>query len=492
MIKKILVLILIASISSSIVAQENRTENGMKVGKWVHKDEHDLIFAEGNYDDNFRTGKWSFYVSPISRYTHSPDVSGRYSETGQKIGTWTFISSETKIRIEAEFVNGLMEGTCTYYDSNGDILATGLMSAGIRHGKWIFYHKEHKMTEGYYQNGIKIGDWVYDYYPEKNLHIKGSFNYDNGEKTGKLEFYRVDHHPQFGTEELLSGIGTYANGKKIGRWIEYSQDLKGGELVETGNYSRSGKRQGYWKSTVKRRNYQAAMYDNGVLNGAFKQYHDNGKLKYETNFEKGLASGPFKRYYDNGNLEEKGTTVFSPNPEDVTRDTVYYYLDLPYEYYFQIIELNDFQHLDHHYIEWITDPGYSIEPAELDRHFDIYKDYGHEPHKRIVRIDIVGKKSVRKGPYQAFFKNGKLKLEGSYYPKVSEVFDPETNTVLRDYARDGEWKQYDDNGYIMRTFTYNQGELTRMLDDKGNEMGVGANSTNNTEENKRVEVIRNN
>lgn len=478
MINKILVIILFATFSSSILAQENRMENGVKVGRWAHKDDRDLVYAEGNYSDGVREGKWLYFVSPISRYTHVPDVKGSYTETGQKTGTWTFISTQTKIRVEAEFSNDLMDGTCSYYDPEGQLLATGLMSAGIRHGQWVFYLNGAKITEGYYQNGIKIGDWIYDYYPEPHTHVKGMFNFDDGVKNGKLEYYRVDNHPKFGTDELLSGIGTFSNGKKIGRWIEYSQGLKG-EFVETGNYNRSGKRQGYWKSTIERKNYQAAIYENGVLNGVFKQYHDNGRLKYETTFQNGLAFGPFKRYYNNGHLEEKGTTTFSPNNSDVTKDTVYYPLELPYEYHFQLVELPNFQQMDHHYVTWISDPSYSIEPAELDRRFDIYKDYGLEPHKRIVNIKVVGKKVVREGEYQAFFRNGKLKLAGSYYPKVTDVFDPQTNTSYRDFARDGEWKQYDDNGYIMKTMTYDKGKLLKMLDDKGNEMGISTDIEEN-------------
>lgn len=478
MINKILVVLITFFAFTAGFAQENRTQGGMRQGHWTIKDKRDFVCAEGYYKDNARSGPWQFFVSPISRYTHVPDVKGSYTDAGKKTGVWTFVSTTTKIVVEAEFANDLMEGKCTYFAANGDLLATGLMSAGIRHGKWIFYHHDKKMTEGYYQNGVKIGDWVYDYFPEKNLHIKGAFNYDKGVQNGKLEFYRVENHPQFGTDELLSGVGTYLDGKKIGRWIEYHQGLKG-EFVETGNYNKSGRKQGFWKSTMERKNYQAAIYEDGVLNGLFKQYHDNGKLKYETNFEKGLAIGDFVRYYEDGNMEEKGKMVFSPDPKDVTVDTLYFSLELPFETHFQLIELPNFQDLDHHYAEWIEDPAYSIEPAELDRRFNTYKEYGLEPQKRVVGTKVVGRKAVREGYYQTYYTNGKLKLEGNYYPKVTDVFNPETNTIIRDYARDGEWKQYDDNGYLMRVFTYDRGKLIKTLDDKGKELGINENSASN-------------
>lgn len=491
---RVLFTLVIALISFNLIAQ-NKFENNKRAGKWTLKDERDLVFAQGTYKDDVRVGRWKFYLSPISRYANSADVEGTYDENGQKTGKWTFVSSETRIRVDAAFLDNKMEGRCSYHAPNGDVMAEGLMSNNIRHGKWIIYNNDHKMSEGYYQDGLKIGDWEYDFYPEDNLHVIGTLNFDNGTKNGKLEFYKIDRHPHFGTEELLSGMGAYRNGKKIGRWIEYSQGLKGA-FVETGNYTRAGQKNGYWKSTINRKNYQAAMYDKGILSGFFKQYHDNGKLKYQTNYVNGLPTGAFTRYFDNGNMEEKGTMVFSPNTAEITHDTLYYYLNLPYEYHFHIIEVDDFQHLDHHYIDWIAAPDFSIDPAELDRHFEIYKDYGHEPHKRITDIKIIGRKSVRQGDYQSFFKSGKLKLEGKYHPKVTEVFDPESNTIIQDFARDGEWKQYDENGYIMRTITYDKGKLTKMMDDKGNEMGIGSNSASNSnaaeEENKRVEVIRNN
>jgi len=493
-INKLLVTILLTAFISQLVAQDNRKENGVKVGRWEHKDSRDKIYAEGNYNDGVKEGRWLYYVSPVSRETHVSDVKGDYNSAGQKTGIWTFISTGNpalnRIQIDANFVNGLIDGACTYYSSKGNILATGLMSTGIRHGQWVFYHNGKKMTDGFYQNGIKIGNWVYDYYPEPTMHIKGMFNFDDGDKNGKLEYYRVDHHPKFGTEELLSGIGTFSNGKKTGRWIEYSQGLvekrdknaQQGEQVETGNYNRNGKRQGYWKTSIGRKNYTAAIYDNGVLNGKFIMYHDNGKVQLETMYEDAVLTGPFTRYYDNGNIEEKGTMTFS---SEATKNIVYYSLELPCEYHFQLVELSNFHRMKHHFATWTVDPAYSVEPAELDRRFDLYKDYALEPEKRVLSTNTMSRKAVRTGEYKAFFRNQKLKLEGSYHPKMKEVFIPETNTYIIDYARDGEWKEYDDNGYIMKTIIYDKGTFIKMLDDKGNEMGINTTPEEEEEEVKK-------
>ena len=243
--------------------------------------------------------------------------------------------------------------------------------------------------------------------------------------------------------------------------------------MEVGTYNANGKKQGFRRSTIARLNYEAANYENGVINGVYKLFHDNGTLKYETNYQNGVPIGPFVRYYDNGNIEEKGTTVLIPSNTTIKKDTTYFKLFLPYEAHFQMVEARNFEQLHYTYVNWITDPNYSIEPAELDRRYDLFvKDYGFEPNRRITNIAVNRKKAVRKGPYQAFYINGKLKLEGEYFPSVSEVYDPVKEVTLYDYARNGKWVYRDDNGYVMRTMFYDKGKLLRQLDDKDNEIGA--------------------
>jgi len=41
------------------------------------------------------------------------------------------------------------------------------------------------------------------------------------------------------------------------------------------------------------------------MNGIFKSYHDNGKLKSEVNYIDGLRQGIFKDYYRDGQLYKK-------------------------------------------------------------------------------------------------------------------------------------------------------------------------------------------
>ncbi len=46
-------------------------------------------------------------------------------------------------------------------------------------------------------------------------------------------------------------------------------------------------------------------YSNGEPKGAWKQYHENGKLKLQKTFVDGLAEGEYSEFYDNGQLYYK-------------------------------------------------------------------------------------------------------------------------------------------------------------------------------------------
>src|SRR5690606_32649882 len=44
----------------------------------------------------------------------------------------------------------------------------------------------------------------------------------------------------------------------------------------------------------------------GKEHGTWKEWYENGKLKYEINFFNGLLYGPAKYFYENGQLENEG------------------------------------------------------------------------------------------------------------------------------------------------------------------------------------------
>lgn len=470
------IVILFLLLTNTLLGQ-NSMDQGKKIGHWEHKDAQGRICAEGDYKEGSRAGLWKFYVSEESRQQQQPDVTGTYGSAGAKQGLWTYTNIRTNLSVLVNFVNDLMQGECIYYDENNSILARGSMLDGIRHGKWIFYDQNNPtgahhqnglklnkvMTEGYYKDGFRIGVWDYDYYLDPNTRVKGKLSFEDGNNNGRLDFYKVEQHPTFGISESLVGSGSYANGKKIGRWIEFNYGTKG-DFIETGNYDNDGKRDGLWKIRIANQTYLAGSYKNGIPHGKFNHYYDNGQVKYESNYNNGLEEGEFKRYYQNGQVQEQGTHVIIT--DETTRDTTFMELKLPYEHHFLLIE-EDFANMHYHYITWLHDPGYSIAPAELDRRFNIYRTYGLEPQQRIKNIAVQNKKTVREGAYLAFYEDGGLKLKGQHSPHTASLFNPNERSVTLDFARIGEWKEYDTDHLLKHTYIYEAGKLKKMLDANG-------------------------
>ena len=455
-------------VSFSVFAQ-NKTEDGRKVGKWEYKDPAGKVYAEGLYLDDHKNGEWKYYFSPISRHTRTADIIGNYTN-GTKSGKWMCKDARTGIVMEGEFQSNLMQGVWVYKQGNRS-LAKGLMDAGIRHGKWIFYSNKAKKTEGYFKLGERIGKWAYDYYPDRYTRIIGSFTFDNNLRSGRLKFYKIDRHPKFGTQELLSGIGTYKDNVKSGRWIEYTYGLKG-DMVGSGDYTTDGKKTGFWKVLSNGRNYQAVNYNQNIFHGGFRSYFRNGKVKYKTSFTNGVENGKFKRYFINGNVEEEGVHKMITNTDKAVKDTIFYTLKLPLEHYLKVVDNPNFYELKHHHASWVANPEKTFSPTEMDNLYEKYLSYGKENKKKVLSIKTRRYKAVRTGTYIAYHPSGKIKIKGKYYPLVTEVFDPNTNTYIKDFARDGTWLQYDENGYLSRTLIYKKGKLQKVFDDKGRPVGL--------------------
>lgn len=463
---------------ASAIDAATRDTGGDGSGFVALKDDKGFVYAEGALENNVRKGEWKFYVSPASRQTHKPDVIGAYDELGNKDGYWTHNNTKTGIGVKVHYNKGIMDGEAVYFDESNSLLARGLVEKGIRHGKWIFYdegsgttggyHQDgyklnNTMTEGYYKNGMRIGTWNYDYFLDKNTHVKGALSFDGGVNSGRLEFYKIERHEKFGTSEILSGVGTFTNNKKTGRWVIFNYGTKG-DFIETGSFNNEGNREGLWMVRIGDQTHLAGSYKNGVPHGESKQYYETGNVKYETRYNNGLEEGPFKTYYPNGQLKEQGTHVIVD--KETTRDTVFFELKLPYEHHFMLVE-QDFQNMNYDYITWLEEPGYSIEPSELTRRFELYKTYGKEATRRVEEVKIINKKVMCEGEYMAFYEDGNLFLKGNHTPGITSIFDPFTHTIEQGFMRTGEWKEYDKNKLLKGTFVYENGKLTKMLDGNG-------------------------
>lgn len=454
-------------------AQPNLKDgNGIPSGQWAHKDSDGKILSKGLYKEGKREGEWRFYLSPIGRYASEPDIVGMY-ENGVKNGDWQYTDSRTKVLLKGKFANDQMQGVWTFYDNKGRKLAQGEYTDGIRNGHWTLFRNNAPMANGYYENGLRAQSWKFDYYlDDSTVHIVGAFDYSGGGRTGNFEHFKVVRHPKFPREETLVGKGAYQNGRKTGRWIEYTPGLRG-EMIETGYYDGEGRRTGVWHTTVDGRMFQECGYNDGLKQGQFKSYNENGTTKYISSYENGLEHGYFTAYYDNGKVREKG--AYTLLEQEATGDTTYYKIELPYEFNFRLVDL-DFEKFNYNAIKWIADMDYSIAGDELNRRWEEALQYGQSRTLRIADVARTQKQVVRVGEYKSFYENGQVKLEGSYYPTLKVTTT--NGSTTREFARDGEWKEYDETSHLRKIYTYQQGELLKVTDGNGAELDKINNQNN--------------
>ncbi len=445
--------------------------NGQKTGYWVNKDSEGRIVSRGNYVEGRRDGDWRFYISPISRISkgQEPDVVGFYTN-GVKSGEWQYTESRSKVILKGSFLDDQMSGRWTFYDQKGNRLAEGGFNNGVREGLWGFYRGKQIMSAGTYSNGQKTGIWQSNYYTEdSSTHIVGAYDYSNGSKNGRFEHYKVVRHKKFPTTEVLVGTGTYLNGKKTGRWIEYSGGLRG-EKVETGVYDGSGTRTALWDITIDGKKSEEISYANGKKQGSYTAYHDNGNPRYVSSYERGREQGFFTLYYPSKIMKERGAyTLLEKSGE---ADTIFKKILLPYEFAFRLVDI-EFENYNYNAIEWIEDIDYSADGNELIRRYEDFLTYGQGKSLQVDKIVRTDLQTVRVGDYKSYYENGKVKLEGKYLPEIYTTRIGDMNYT--DYARDGEWIEYDDFGNPLRIFTYDKGELKKVTDGNKNELPLEQN-----------------
>lgn len=122
------------------------------------------------------------------------------------------------------------------------------------------------------------------------------YSYKDGELNGLNVIYYIDS---------IKELGHWKEGKQNGLFQLYTED---GILIESANF-KNGERDGlteqYFSSTGKLR--VSANYKEGILEGEYKVYYPDGTLQGEVIYKNGEMNGEFKEYYENGNIRFTGS-----------------------------------------------------------------------------------------------------------------------------------------------------------------------------------------
>lgn len=191
-------------------------KNGSRSGIWKLYDIYNsYFFAEGNYLNGLKDGKWIFYY-PDGK----TELEGYFSED-KPDREWLWLYPNGNKKREEVYMYGKREGLYVEYDSVGNEILKGEYFDDARNGEWI-YQVGDIVEQGTYELDERTGQWKH-YYDTGKIRFEGK--YKNGDADGVHKWYFPD-----GTVEL---VGEYRIGKKHKDWKKFNED---GSLYMTFTY----------------------------------------------------------------------------------------------------------------------------------------------------------------------------------------------------------------------------------------------------------------
>jgi len=293
-------------------------KDGSKDGSNLSFYESGNAKSRGQYIAGYKSGEWNiFYPSGASRskvkynkgkmngpyISHHGNglkhISGVYDQ-GIKNGDWEESSASGKVIYRGHMQMGNREGYWEFFE-NGIPLASVSYIGGLTNGLGEIYKKGKKLTTSFYSNNLKV----------------------------KLE---TVYHPN----GVISGMGSYKNGKKSGDWKFYNDK---NDLISSGKYE-LGKLHGIWKTWYPTRKVKTmGKYFYGAKKGLFDFYTENGAMTKQVTYVSSSSIKGKMVFYQGGKKHyefEVGFPVIKisslmvngkPNPKSLTGVFIEYFPD---------------------------------------------------------------------------------------------------------------------------------------------------------------------
>lgn len=242
------------------------------------------------------------------------DSINQIDDQNRKQGHWVFSNSQKHLPgytadqtvEEGDFVNNKKEGKWTFYFNNGKPKHILSYKGGTADGEAIFYYKNGNIREtGTWRNNRWVGEYKMYY---RNGQPKNEFNYNiQGLKEGKQVYYHENGSPSI--------VGTWNNGEESGDIAEYREDgsantdryKAGPAIVDTPDIFSKEVAIDSSQSVIDSSKFIAAKRKKPITpfdGNGFHEFKDrNGNKTKVGEFEDGLlVEGKIFKYNLNGNL----------------------------------------------------------------------------------------------------------------------------------------------------------------------------------------------
>lgn len=298
---------------NGILKSEGNRKNFELDSIWKFYNDSGKVILEINYEDGKKNGlKITYSPTEIIKENYVNDI---------KEGYTTYCYLNGKIRLAINFIKGKEQGLAREYSPDSMIIALYEYKSGymiskekvnryvndsLKQGKWVtFYASGILESEEYYKYGVKDG-YFKSYFPDGTLNNVSK--YINGElQANAPEVKNLDTKTEYYPSGQIKKKGTYKNNVPEGVCRIYSPNGK----IDSSKIYRNGIVIG-----------DGIVDENGLKQGAWKEFYDSGELKGEGKYISNLRIGPWKYFYKNGKTEQTGVFLKNEVPDG---EWIWYY-----------------------------------------------------------------------------------------------------------------------------------------------------------------------
>ncbi len=314
-----------------------------------------------------------------------------------------------------------------FYHENGTISSEGFMEKGKPNGYWKTYYENGVLkSEGNRKNFELDSTWAF-YDDEGNVILE--INYFDGKKNGiRRTIQRDEVVDENFVDDLKNGLTVYYYPEgKIRKTIPFINGLENGFAKEFNHDGTVISLIEYKRGFIVSREKINRKDQNGLKQGKWKYFYDDGNIRLEGYFKNDKKNGYFKDFDKNGNLIIVSKYIDGVIQEDVA----------------ELVELEvRTNYYPNGRVKTVASYKNNIPEG-------IRREYNEDGTIKIAYVfkegvimgeGIINERGRKEGAWEEYYSDKILKAEGNY----------------GDGKRIGEWKFYFRNGKIEQTGNYNK------------------------------------
>lgn len=477
---------------SGNLSSEGFIENGKANGYWKNYYENGTLKSEGNRVNFLLDSTWIFYNidgNISKKINYREDKKNGYSYTysfyydkdsikhyylkskelfylDKKEGLSYFFDSANILINSINYKNDKRHGYAKTYNKDSIVIVLRTYFNGyqlnlqkinrynndkLKQGLWIDFHQNgNKHRERYYSNDSLHGSYKEYDLSEKLIkeitYVKGSVYIPPEKEAIKL---KSELRTEYFENGNIKYEGAFLNNNSVGIHKEYNEN---GQITISKEYSQTGKLLG-----------QGFFDKNGLKTGKWKLYDSIYNYFFaEGEYEKGLKEGLWKYYFPNLQLEQEGYFT-ADNPD---REWIWYYSDGKIR-------------KEENYLNGKLEGHYK----EYDKNGNIIAEGEYFDNERNGEWNLTIGITKQKGKYEYGELNGKWEM---HYLNKNKYFEgnfrngdpigrqywfyPDGNIFIsgeyRAGKKHGEWKVFNLDNSISKTYVYKNGNIIKIDGEK--------------------------